>query len=379
MSRVMTFIESAVRWMHAFFSSTVFIYITLFFLLALLLYLFYRLLLIVRTKMIERLVYTRSFSETGVHAGDTVLLTEVVYNPTFFPLLYIDVGCYVSTGLEIDGVTAQTQEGLQYFTSRFHLSPYTKITRTHRVRCGVRNHYRLDSIEIFSDKRFIYQNAPAELFVYPESLSDGGVVQPRLNALGNALSRNRFIRDPFQISGIRNYLPGDPFSSINFKASSRYIRRGIREPVVNNPDFTSQLNIMVYMNFSVPRFLAAKTEENLRLLEVGLSYSAGIITEAVRQGGKAGFAANSRGYDGVFSGRYPPAAGNMHMLDIFRSMAMLAPFEGMDFVAMLDRDINAGMLDTDICIITFHVDAELDERIRLFQRFGRGVDVILLR
>lgn len=340
--------------------------------------LIYKALAALRSRMIARIGYTRYFSETGVHAGDSVLLTEVISNPTILPLFFIEVGTYISTGLEIDGETAGTDEKLQYFTSRFHLLPFTKVTRTHEVKCKIRNHYVINTAEIYSDKKFVYISAPAELYVYPEPLNSEDRVLPQLNLLGNDLAKNRFLKDPFYIAGLRDYLPGDPFSSINFKASARAFRGGARQLVVNNNDFSAQLNVMIYMDFNVPRSFKMITAEYNRAIEAGLSYSAEILCDVALQGGKAGFACNARGYDGSMSVHHEPHAGMVHMVELFKCMSALEPYEGMSFAALLDRDIGRELYDTDICIITFHVDAEVDSRIQLLQRYGRGVTVISL-
>lgn len=341
-------------------------------------WLMYKLALKIRKYAIRRIVYSRFFSEEGVHAGDTLTLTEVIYNPTVVPLFFIDVGCYISTGIEIDGVTAEQDEKVQYFVSRFHLMPFTKITRTHDVKTHTRNYYKLDEVEIYSNKRFVYISAPAELYVYPAAVSDKNSVLAQLNYLGNELARNRYIRDPFMIAGLRNYMPGDPLNSINFKASARSLRNGMRELMVNNYDFSSQMNIAVYMDFDAPQFLRIETPEYVRMIEAGLSYAAVIVTEAARQGGKIGFAANTKGKNGALSVYFPPAAGNVQAKEILKCMSELNYASGMSFAALFDQNIKKEKYDTDICIINFYTNPELESRIRQLKRLGRGVTVITL-
>lgn len=341
-------------------------------------WLIYKLALKIRRYAIEKIAYKRFFSEEGVHAGDTLTLTEVIYNPTIVPLFFIDVGCYVSTGIEIDGVTAERDEKVQYFVSRFHLMPFTKITRTHDIKTHIRNYYRLDEVEIYTNKRFVYISAPAELYVYPAAVSDKNSVVARLNYLGNELTRSRYIKDPFMIAGLRNYMPGDPMNSINFKASARSLRNGMRELMVNNYDFSSQMNVTVYMDFDAPQFLRIETPEYVRLIEAGLSYAAAIVTEAARQGGKIGFAANTKGKNGALCVYFPPAAGSAQAKEILKCMSELNYASVMSFTALFDQNIKREKYDTDICVINFYTDPELESRIRQLKRLGRGVTVITL-
>lgn len=361
-----------------FFSSDTFRFILLAIFVTFVIGVLYRFYIFLRKKAIEKILYSRAFSEEGVHAGDSVLLTEVIYNPTLMPLFCIDVGCYISTGLEFDGEADESKEQLQYFTSRFQLPPFSKITRIHDVRCKIRNHYVLDTIEIYCDKKYSYISSPAELFVYPEPLNTKDPVLPQLNLLGNEMAKNRYVKDPFMVAGLRNYLPGDSYHSINFKASARSVRGGVRQLMVNNNDFSSQLNIMIYMDFDAPRFLKMETPQYEKLIERGLSYSVEIMNETVLQGGKVGFAANAKAYDGSLSLHYRPFAGMVHMMGIFKSLASISPMSGSSFPALLDIDLENSQLDTDICIITFHANVELENKIRQFRRLGRGVTVITL-
>lgn len=371
-------VTNIVSLLASFFSSPAFLILLLTAIAICLLWLVYKIALKIRQYAIERIVYTRSFSEEGVHAGDTLTLTEVIFNPTLIPLFYIDVGSYISTGMEIDGVTAERDEKIQYFVSRFHLMPYTKITRTHEVKCNVRNYYKLDTIEIYANKQYVYISAPAELHVYPRAINDKNSVIAQLNYLGNELTRSRYIRDPFMIAGLRNYMPGDPINSINFKASARSLRNGMRELFVNNYDFSSQMNITVYMDFDAPQFLRIETPEYIQMIEAGLSYAAAIICEAARQGGKTGFAANTKGRNGALYVYYPPTAGSVQAKEILKCLSELDYASGMSFIALFDKNINKEQYDTDICIINFYTDPELEIRIRQLKRLGRSVTVITL-
>ncbi|MDD4164597.1 MAG: DUF58 domain-containing protein [Eubacteriales bacterium] len=361
-----------------FFSSGFYIFLVFPALIAALIILLYNLLILMRKNAIGRLIYSRSFSEEGVYAGDSVVLTEVIYNPTVFPLFRLDVGCYISTGLEIDGETTDVNEYLEYFSSRFHLPPFTRITRTHTVKCNTRGHYVLQTAEIYCDRKYIYIPSKAELFVYPKPLGETERILPQLNLLGSELSKNRFINDPFMFVGVRDYIPGDAFSSINFKASARTIKGGVRQLMVNNHDFSSQLNIMIYMDFDVPRFMKIDTPMYEDLIELGLSYSAEIISRATLQGGKVGFAANAKSYDGSMYLRHKPFAGTVHVVDIFKNLAAITPMTGASFLSLLDADLNYSPVETDIVIITFDINAELESRIRRLRRYGKGVSVITL-
>ena len=329
----------------------------------------------IRAKKLKDLEYTRCFSDEGVFVGDTVTLTEVIYNNSFFPLLFVDVGFHIKAGLEIDGIVIHPVEQVRYFASRFHIMPYTRITRIHTVKCNMRNHYALDTVEIYGNKEYVYISAPTELFVYPELLPQNNLV-PQVNRYGEQVSKNRFFKDRFNVSGIRSYQHGDSFSDINFKASARSMRFGMRELMVNNHDFSSHFNIMVYLNLDKPTDMLS--EQYFELFEYSLSAAATLITEAVNKGGRVGFSANARKDNNEKFTRFEPSGGIYHMLEILKSMSVLMPSEGISIISLMGKDTPFVLKDSDICLMTMEIDDELENKIKQFKRIYRGVTVLLL-
>ena len=190
-----------------------------------------QLFLLIRRFTVDRLVYCRRFAEECVYEGDTVELIETIWNPTVFPAFLIDVESYFYSGLQIDGREAAKGE-MRYFVSRYHLMPFEKITRRIEMKCVKRGYYKLTTVSVFrcGDERSI--ESKAELYVYPkiEELREN---MPSAYGLGDELSRNRLIRNPFSVNGIREYRQGDPFRSINFKASARLSVGGMPHFAVN--------------------------------------------------------------------------------------------------------------------------------------------------
>ena len=86
----------------------------------------WRLLKLLRALAIAKISYTREFSENAVFAGDSVYMTETVYNRTLMPLFFVDIEGYLYNGLAIDGVKPRGGD-MQHFVSRVHLLPFMQI------------------------------------------------------------------------------------------------------------------------------------------------------------------------------------------------------------------------------------------------------------
>ncbi|MDD4124884.1 MAG: DUF58 domain-containing protein [Eubacteriales bacterium] len=366
------------KWIADFFSSKAFGIICLSLIVIWLLYMIFKYYLKVRAGYIEKLEYSRSFSEEGVHAGDTVILVETVANNSWFPLFGVEIGFYVNSGLEIDGVKIPERDSMFYFASRFHFMPHSRVTRSHKVKCLQRRAYYLETAEVYADGEYRYLTAPVKFYVYPETMDNINGILPATNTVGEFDTKNRFISDPFRMSGLRPYQYGDPFNRVNFKASARAFRGGRRELIVNNHDSSSQFNMMIYFNFTVARSSRLLPDEARELAEVGLIYASAMIEKAAACGGRVGFASNSYLIDKRQYIRFAPDGTKAHMIEILKSLSTIEAIEGSSFAALLDADMNTTLYDMDICIITYGVDDELDKRIRLLRQYNKSVNILLL-
>jgi hypothetical protein len=120
-----------------------------------------------RSAAISKLIYSREFSEGSAFAGDSVYMTETVYNKTLMPLFFVDIEGYLYRGLTIDDMPADKKE-MQHFVSRMHLLPFMQIKRVHKITCEKRGVYTVDTVSVFTGGNNVVFNAPATITVYPE-------------------------------------------------------------------------------------------------------------------------------------------------------------------------------------------------------------------
>ncbi len=332
-----------------------------------------------RTKFIDRLIYFRNFSEKGSYEGDEIYLTETIYNSTFLPFFFIDIEYYIFNELQYDGYIPERDRKMQYTRSRFRiLLPYMRIKRKHTIKLLKRGHYSLDSITVLYARKEIRLSAPAEVYVYPRLIGIDDLPIPSSSMQGDAFSRQWLIRDPFSVSGIREYRFGDPFNSINFKATARSGKLGMDGIRVNNRDFCSNRNFMVYLNFRTDTDATMPYKEYEKLMEKGLSYSASLLREAFEFGYRAGFAANCTMVSGEKHIRFPMTQGVINYVEILEIMATIQLSEGISFGALLQNDLLGGLCDSEIFLLTTYMNPSLDAVVDDLHRFGNNVTVIML-
>lgn len=350
--------------------------------LALLTLVLYRIYISLRNKRLGRIEYSRSFSEVGVYEGDEVELIETVRNTGAFPLLWVDIESYFYNELELEEYERDPAEKdkMQYLISRFNLWPYMQIRRKHKVICRKRGHYSLHVASIYSKTGPIAQDAPADIYVYPKAipLDMQDFAQGRLQ--GDYVSRRPLYSDPFSFSGIRDYRFGDQISQINFKASARVPFGGASTSPfkVNSREYCASRRMMIYMDFHLPMGQSMAGEEYNRRGEQGLSFCAALVRDAAFGGFRVGFAANCKSQNGEMSLRFPCESGQVHMIEILKEMACITPREGGSFASLLESAVTEGISDTEIVIVAFAENPEVQARTDALERLGNSVQVIIL-
>lgn len=334
---------------------------------------------IFRDKLIGNLSYTRFFSEKGSYEGDEVTMTEVIHNKSFLPLFMIKIEYYIYNDLQYDDYPPDREHAMQYTLSKFFIIlPFMQVRRKHTIKLLKRGYYTLDTINLLYAKRERNVLAPAEIYVYPKMIGIDDLPIPSSSMQGDAFSRQWLIRDPFSVSGVREYRFGDPFNTINFKATAKSAMLGVNGLRVNNRDFCSNRNFMIYLNFQTDKEVAMPFKVYEKLMEKGLSYAAALLREAFNFGYRAGFAANCTLVSGENQVKFPMTQGALNYEDILMQMSKVRLAEGVSFTALLGSDALGGLCDSEVFILTTYINEQIDRTVDTFHKFGNNVSVIML-
>ena len=327
----------------------------------------------IRKFSVDHLCYERHFADACVYEGDSTELIETIWNPTAFIVPFTDVGSYFYSGLAVDG--KEPQKGMNLFLSRYHLMPFERVTRRIRIECLKRGYYRLTSVFVSRPGEERHIDAPTEIYVYPklENLADD---VRSAYGMGDALSRRKLIMDPFTISGVREYQPGDSFHTINFKASARLSAGGNPRFMVNRYDYCSNFKYYVYQNFHLPKGGDIMFDDYEEIVETGLKIAAALVVKSLDAGGVCAFGANCTTLDGRQKVEFSARGGDVHKNDILREMAMIRAIDGASFASILASDIAKGVMNSEVFIITPYLDDGISEQISVLERLGNAVRVI---
>ncbi|MCL2708270.1 MAG: DUF58 domain-containing protein [Defluviitaleaceae bacterium] len=321
---------------------------------------------------IKKLTYRRYFSPDGVFEGERAFFIEEVENRFFLPLFFVDIEAFFFNELALDEY-ADSGYSLQHFISRHFLPPFTKVKRSIGIRCVRRGYYELATVNVSFFGINLYLDSKAGIHVYPRALPSGASNPLEYEMQHSAQAVKRMLRDPFNRVGVRDYLPGDPFGRINFKTTARTGRLK-----VNEFDFFSSRNFMVYIDFHTPSAIESPPSEAYeRMMERALSYAAEMAMLSMRHGYSAGFAANCRRHDGANHVRFPMGRGQDHCEGLLRAMSEVRMQAGASFGWLLKQDLDA-VWNAEVYVLAIRANRSVFEILSVYGGMGNHVTVIEL-
>jgi len=280
------------------------------------------------------------------------------------------------------GLQFGRQEDLNILQDEFHISifsmlPYTRIIRTHDVKCVKRGFYHLKSAALTA--RSITgsisagkdETTDAKLYVFPRTLAMLEMNFPSHSWQGDSVVRRWILEDPFIHAGIREYTLSDPMKNINWKASARF---GTLQ--VNQYDPTAQHRLMILLNVDTKLNQWTVTDEPERI-EYGISVAATLFEYAFKNVIEAGFGSNGFLKDMEKQPiRIEPAIGKHHQIKIMENLARLVILRSVSFNTLLDRELDKSPNNIDYLLITAVIDNDTEEKIRRLRGKGNSVEIL---
>ena len=208
------------------------------------------------------------FEERDVEEGDNATLVETMTNGKLLPLPVIKLSFKVDRSIVIDEDRNATVSDRTNVVEYFGLGGHEVVTRRQPVRACKRGYYLIGEAGIslpdfFSEGvRYLAAAQSASLLVCPRMLAEAQIVDISRQIIGEVVSRNRLYQDVFSFRGIREYAPGDPLSTVNWKASAR-----TGEYMVNLRDYTSGQHVRFLLDLEPPsiRYSEELLEQGIRL------------------------------------------------------------------------------------------------------------------
>ncbi len=331
---------------------------------------------------LRRVTYARRFSRDRVFAGEEVELTEVLSNDKLLPVPWVRVESRISSRLRF-----QRQENLNiamdlFHKSMFFLGSYSKITRRHRILCTRRGYYDCSLVSIVAGDLFGLAHdktdckTEARLLVYPPLLAPPELPDTALKWQGDVTARRWILPDPILVTGIRDYRSGDPQRDVHWGATARTGKLQVKQR-----DYTVSPRAMLFLNCQISaRLMGGMEPDQLEFLENGVTLAASLAAWCVQNGVDVGFMANGENQNnpGV-TVSVEPRCSQAHLERILEELSLLRIKMVLDIDTLLDKQLQAGITDMDLLIISAYWDERLEQRAQRLRRQNNSVTWLPIR
>ena len=289
---------------------------------------------------LEEVSHRREISQDHVFAGDEIQLTVTLENRKPLPVPWIRVRDFIPDGLEVPGADTSYQHSLggSEIAVTTSLGRYERVRNRYRVLARKRGYYRLgparlesgDLFGLYQSRREYTQTGPS-LVVYPLALPLPDFYLPAARPVGDARTHVRLWADPNRPSGLREYRPGDPVKSVDWKASARLQQIFVRtyDPSV------SQYAVILLDATTTERPWDGYAPD---VLERAVTGAASVAVRAVDLGYRIGLIANGVPPSEDARMVIPPAAGQGQLPEILEALAMVRPMTIRTIEEMLDGE-----------------------------------------
>jgi len=334
---------------------------------------------IYRTLALRGLKYSCTIMHNRIFEGESNELLEVIENRKLLPLLMIKVETRFSETMEFKKNDNTRVSAGVFHRSVLSMPPMRRINRVYKIVCTKRGYYPLGSATVttgdilgFVNKSFSY--VPEDgLHVYPIPLKQSEVDLPTRSFLGDAIVRRFFLPDPFMPAGIRDYTPGDPQNTINWKASAK-----TGKLVVRKCEYTSDSKLMVFFNTDY----SAESWDNTGpkktyALEYAVRMLATILDLSISNGQQTALHTNAVSLRDGKEIVVPPAMGNTQREKLFTAMAEIQFVHTRSYHMMLKEA--AGIVrGFDVLLMTRYITNEILAERDALHRAGNKVEILLI-
>ncbi len=306
--------------------------------------------------------------------GDTVELTVSVVNRKLLPVPWATLEVDLPPGLRVTESTHRRLGGEQVLRLSTALAPFGRLTWRSRLTCPARGIQRIGPIGVRAGDPFGFFTVrmegpgPAPVVVFPVVVP----VLPLTNArerLGEIRVDRHLYTDPTRIAGVRDYLPGDPFRTISWKATARV---GTLQTRLEEPATARQ--VLVCVNLDTHDRVWEGVDS--ALAEGTIAAAASVLSWADANGYAVGVMANGIEPGTVSTLVYPPTRGTGQLARCLDGLARLSLLSTSPFSQALVRLERTGDRGGMIAVVTPRITDST--RAAIAQLIGRGRRVVLV-
>lgn len=328
---------------------------------------------------LSEISYRRRFGSLRLFHGEETDLAIEIVNAKPLPLAWLRAEDEIPASLELQGARIATSHlaGRARLVNLLSLRWYERVIRRYRLRGVRRGAWRFGPVELTSGDIFGFGlrretlTDIETLLVYPKIVPLTVLGLPALRPFGDLRTPRRLIEDPLRLTGARDYMPGDSFRHIHWKATAS---RQMLQTKVFEPSATLPLTIFLNINTAERRIEGVDPE----LQEYAISAAASIARWASDNGHPVGLFVNSIAQPDAQRIRIRPASQPDQLIHILEALAQVVTYGRWPIDAILQTEGPHLPYGTSVVVITAVANRPLQHACLELRKRELGVTLVTL-
>ncbi len=321
--------------------------------------------------------YQRHFNRSHLFYGDELELSLEIVNAKALPLAWLIAVDGYATAFELltGEWIASGSPRRRLLVNSLSLRWYERVTRRYRLRGLRRGVWAFGPVQLssgdifgFSIQRTVDETAH-NIVIYPRYVPLTTLGLPAFHPFGDYRTSRRTLDDPLQMMSVRNYVPGDSFRHIHWKATARRrdLQTKVFEPSASRP-------FAIFLDSRTSPF--ANEGLDRELLELAVTTTASLVHWAWQSGHPVGLYVNSVARSSRERIRLRPQKNAAQFERILEALAWMEDDGLWRISTILHMEAKSLPYGTTIVMVTPMVSGRLQQILQDLQRRGYGVTLI---
>lgn len=323
--------------------------------------------------------YRRRFGSQRLYFGEETDLTVEIVNAKALPLAWLRVEDEFPSALSLSAakLAVSYRPGRSFLVNLLSLRWYERVTRRYRVRATRRGAWRFGPVRLSSGDLFGFTlrrdevDDTATLLVYPKIVPVTTLGLPAFRPFGDLRTPRRTIEDPLRLMGAREYVNGDSYRHIHWKATAR--RQALQTKVFEP---SAALPVAIFLNINTYESLIEGRD--LDLQEYAISAAASLACWAAENGHPVGLYVNSLMPPGAQRIRIRPSSRPDQLLLVLEALAKVVDHGPWTIETVLQAEGPQLLPGASIVVISATANARLQHTMLDLRDRGYGMTFVTL-
>lgn len=323
--------------------------------------------------------YKRRFGATRLFHGEETEMSVDIVNAKPLPLPWLHAEDEMPEGVEISAGKLRSHHLplRRTLSNLLSLRWYERVTRHYHLRGVQRGAFAFGPVEVsaedifgFATRKMVIPDVQT-LIVYPRFVPLTTLGLPARHPFGDARTPQRLVEDPMRLMGARDYLPGDSFRYVHWKASAhkQHLQTKVFEPSATRP-------LAIFLNANTFEHIYEGVDRVLQ--ELAITTAASVAHYGWENGYQVGMYVNAIAQPGANRVRIRPGSHPDQFIWILDALARTIEYGRWPIEGVLGIEVPSLAYGSTVVLVTAIITPEITQALLDVQRRRHAVVLIAL-